>query len=271
MIELVIAAIVALFTGMISAILGIGGGVVLVPLFNLVVGLPIKKAIGTTKFLILFTSTSSAIAHYKYRRIDWKTGLLLETAAIPGTILGVNLVQILDPKALKIILSIALIAASINMMRKRKGGGTKIMTEGIWPRKIVTRDGMTFSYAFTPARLTIGLAMGFIAGLVAGVTGLGGGIVKVPLLNLILGIPIHVSTATSSFMIMLTSPSAAIVHAQLGHIDYIKGVIAIPGILIGTQVGGRIVGRMKAKTLKKTFAVILLIIAVKMVYDALQL
>ena len=271
MFEAAVTALIALITGIVSSMLGIGGGIILVPTFNLLIGLPIRRAIGTTKFLILFTSTSSALAHYRYRRIDWKTGLLLELTAIPGSILGVNLVQILDPKVLKIILAIALVMASINMMRGRKGREVKMRINGIWPRRIVTCDGMNFNYAFSPARLAVGLIFGFIAGLIAGVTGLGGGIVKVPLLNLILEIPIHVATATSSFMIMLTSPPTALIHAQLGHIDYIKGFVAIPGILIGTQIGGKVVGRVKARELRRMFAFLLLFVAIRMIYDAIKM
>ncbi|RLE51456.1 MAG: hypothetical protein DRJ26_02885 [Candidatus Methanomethylicota archaeon] len=267
--ELATAGVIALFTGLISSMLGIGGGVILVPTFNLIVGLPIKRAIGTTKFLILFTSTSSALAHYRYRRIDWKIGLILESTTIPGSILGAYLVQILQPAILKLILGVILIITSINMAtRKRAKNDYKSKREGILKRRIETKDGKVYEYAFSAKRIITAIILSFIAGIVAGVTGLGGGVVKVPVMNLILDMPIHISTATSSFMIMLTTPPTVAVHAILNHIDYLKAIIAIPGLIIGSQIGGKIVGRVKSITLRRMFAIVVLISAVKMIYDA---
>ena len=218
MLELMTTGVIALFTGLISSMLGIGGGVILVPTFNLIVGLPIRKAIGTTKFLILFTSTSSALAHFRFKRIDWKIGLILEAMAIPGSIIGVQLVQILQPAVLKLILGSILIIASINMARKKRGKSShKTRKEGILKTKMITKDGKTYEYAFSVSRIITGLLLSFIAGLVAGITGLGGGVVNVPLMNLVLDMPIHISTATSSFMIMLTTPPTAAVHATVSY------------------------------------------------------
>lgn len=268
-IEIIIVGATSILTGIISVMLGIGGGIILVPLFNILIGLPIKIAIGTTKFLILFNSTSSAIAQYRYKRIDWKIGILLQMTIIPGAILGANLVQILDPKTLKTILAIALIITSINMMRKRKKSKNETMKDGIWRRKILTKDEVKFEYSFTLNRLVTGIAVGFTSGLIAGITGLGGGIINVPLMNLILKMPIHISTATSSLIIMICATPTVIVHTTLGHIDYIKGIIAIPGLIIGGQLGGRVVGKIKAEALKTMFAIAVLIVAIKMIYDAL--
>lgn len=269
-IELIIVGVTTILTGIISVMLGIGGGIILVPLFNILIGLPIKMAIGTTKFLILFNSASSAIAQYRYGRIDWKIGVLLQMTIVPGAILGANLVQILDPETLKTILAIALIITSLNMMRNKGKGKDETIKNGIWPRKITTKDGLLYEYSFTPERIILGIATGFTSGLIAGITGLGGGIVNVPLMNIILKMPIHISTATSSLIIMICAIPTVIVHTTLGHIDYIKGLIAIPGLIIGGQVGGKIVGKIKAQTLKTIFAIAVLIVAIKMIYDTLM-
>jgi len=137
-------------------------------------------------------------------------------------------------------------------------------------RKILTKDGKIFEYSFTLNRLIAGVALGFTSGLIAGITGLGGGIVNVPLTNLVLKMPIHISTATSSFMIMVCAIPTVMVHSTLGHIDYIKGIIAVPGLIIGGQLGGKIVGGIKAESLKTMFAIAVLIVAIKMIYDTLM-
>ena len=119
----------------------------------------------------------------------------------------------------------------------------------------------------TIKQLIAALIMSFIAGLIAGISGLGGGIVKVPVLNLILNIPIHVATSTSAFMILLTTPPTAIVHIINNQVNWIISLIAAPGLIIGAQVGARIVGDIKPKNLRRIFAIALITLSLKMIYD----
>ncbi|MCS7374619.1 MAG: sulfite exporter TauE/SafE family protein [archaeon GB-1845-036] len=266
---IITTAVISIITGVLSAMLGIGGGAIIVPTFSMILGLPIQITIGTSKFIMLFTSASSAIGHFRYKRIDWKTGVLLEVATIPGSILGAQLITVIDPHILKMIVGLVLTAAGFNMIkgRKERAKSKNVEKESGWRRTILTKDGKVYSYTLTIKQLIVALIMSFIAGLIAGISGLGGGIVKVPVLNLILNIPIHVATSTSAFMILLTTPPTAIVHIINNQVNWIISLIAAPGLIIGAQVGARIVGDIKPKNLRRIFAIALITLSLKMIYD----
>jgi len=266
---IITTAVISIITGVLSAMLGIGGGAIIVPTFSMILGLPIQITIGTSKFIMLFTSTSSAIGHFRYKRIDWKTGALLEVATIPGSILGAQLITVIDPHILKMIVGLVLTAAGFNMIkgRKERAKSKNVEKESGWRRTILTKNGKVYSYTLTIKQLIAALIMSFIAGIIAGISGLGGGIVKVPVLNLILNIPIHVATSTSAFMILLTTPPTAIVHIINNQVNWIISLIAAPGLIIGAQVGARIVGDIKPKNLRRIFAIALITLSLKMIYD----
>ena len=268
--QTILTIIIAFVAGILSATLGIGGGAITVPAFSMIAALPIKIAIGTSKFIMLFTTASGAIGHIRYKRVDWKTGLILEIMTIPGSMLGVKLVSILYSPLLKIIVGGILIVAGLNILLKRKKHreeNEKKREGNEWEKIVETKDGKRYRYMINTKKILTALTISFLGGLAAGISGLGGGIVNVPVLTVIMNMPIHLATATSCFMIFLTAPPTSILHLFYGQVDMLNGLIAIPSVIIGAQIGTKIVGNIKPKNLRKIFAATLIIISFKMIYD----
>ena len=271
--------LLGLITGIIASVAGIGGGVLFVPIFNLLLGIDIKKSIGTSLFTIFFLSLSSGSSYLRKHVVDVRTGLTFELASTPGAIVGAYLTTVLPAVILKLIFSFVLIYSGFKMFRKkdrRQDLGSSIIygeshftnhfTRFNIKRRIITKDGITYEYTYN---LLFGIILSFFAGLASGMLGIGGGTIKVPAMNLVLGIPIHVAVATSSFMIIFTTLSGIFAHIFLGNILYEIAVFTIIGAIIGAQIGPRISTRIEKNVLRKIVGIILIIAALRMLFSVL--
>ena len=273
--------LLGIVTGIIASVAGIGGGVLFVPIFNLLLGIDIKKSIGTSLFTIFFLSLSSGTSYLRKRVVDVKTGLIFELASIPGALVGAYLTTILPAVYLKVIFSLVLIYSGIKMFRKKDRSQspdwsiiygephfTNHFTRFNVKRRIITKDGITYEYTYN---LLFGVLLSFFAGVASGMLGIGGGTIKVPAMNLVLGIPIHVAVATSSFMIIFTTLSGISAHIFLGNVLFEIAVFTIIGAIIGAQIGPRIATKIKKEALRKIVGVILIIAALTVSYTHLTL
>ncbi|MFB0561641.1 MAG: sulfite exporter TauE/SafE family protein [Candidatus Lokiarchaeia archaeon] len=270
---------VTVFTGIIAAMLGVGGGFLNVPIINYIANEPINVAIGTSLFIIVFTSFSATIGYARKRVIDFKLGLVLETASIPGAFLGAYLTGWISEIILKAIFGVALILIGINMIfRNRRQNPSdsqkalkkekKSIKSGIlnWKRVINVVDGESYEYYIN---VPLGLAFAFVAGVVSGLLGIGGGLVKVPLLNVALGVPMIITVATSMFMIIFTTLTGAFEHSMLGQVNWMIGGIMIIGAIIGAQIGCRVALKISPDLLRKIFGAGAIVLAIQMIYTAL--
>jgi uncharacterized membrane protein YfcA len=270
---------VTVFTGIIAAMLGVGGGFLNVPIINYIANEPIDIAIGTSLFIIVFTSFSATIGYARKRVIDFKLGLVLETASIPGAFLGAYLTGWISESILKAIFGVALIIIGISMtFRNRRQipcDSQKVLKEekksiksGIlnWKRVINIVDGESYEYYIN---VPLGLAFAFVAGVASGLLGIGGGIVKVPLLNVALGVPMIITVATSMFMIIFTSLTGTFEHSMLGQVNWMIGGVMIIGAIIGAQIGCRLALKISPGLLRKIFGAGAVVLAIQMIYEAL--
>ncbi|MEM2134923.1 MAG: sulfite exporter TauE/SafE family protein [Candidatus Jordarchaeaceae archaeon] len=269
---------VTVFTGIIAAMLGVGGGFLNVPIINYLANETINVAIGTSLFVIMFTSFSATLGYGVKRVIDFKLGLALVTTSIPGAFLGAFLTGLVREGILQLIFGIVLTIIGINMILKKQNQNPFVYQETlkeerksiksvlIWKRKIKMGNGETYEYSIN---LPLGLAFSFLAGLSSGLLGIGGGIVQVPVMNIILGVPMVVTVATSMFMIIFTSAFATFEHAMLGQVDWPVGIVMIIGAIIGAQIGCRITLKLNPQLLRKIFGSAMILIAIKMIYEAL--
>lgn len=240
---------VGVFIGILAALFGLGGGFLIVPTLN-ILGLEIHHAIGTSSAAIVFTSLSSAIAYSKQKRIHYRAGILLAVPAIFGAYIGAWLTSFLNPTQLKVIFGAVLILVAMRIFRGRAREPEETKLEEV-----------KFNYRAIP----IG---GFFAGIASGLLGIGGGIINVPFL-VYLGLPIHYAVATSSFAIFFTAMSGATKHYLMGNVELQWLVILVPGLMVGAQLGARIAKKTKASNLKRAFAVVLALLALRMILKGL--
>lgn len=265
MLGFVILPLIAFFIGIVAAMAGIGGGVFMVPILTLLFGFEPAHASGTSIAVIVFTSLSSVFRYSKQRRIDYLLGLLLASTTIPGAFIGSYLTKLIEKRTLGLIFAFFLMFVAFRSLMKGKTVERRTVlgrAKGGLERRIVDNYNETFVYSvnvwLTPI---LGLAGGFFSGLL----GIGGGAVLVPAMNLALGVPMHITVATSMFIMVFTSISGALTHLWLQHVhlDYVA-LLAV-GVIFGAQVGAYYARKVSGGNLKKLFGVILLIASVRMI------
>jgi len=230
-----------------GALLGIGGGVIVVPFLVLALDLPIRIAIGTSFIAVLATSLSSTSSYLDTGMCEIETGITLEAATVPGAALGAYMAGIVNQKGLQFAFSIILFYVSLSMLFKER----KV------PENIENGEGRCTQ------RTGIACVASFFAGIISGSLGVGGGIVKVPVLYRIIGFPLKKAIATSSYMIGITVATGAIVFALRGDMDPFAASLLVAGIFLGAKGGTKIVPIIPEKGLRFAFALLLFYFGVK--------
>ncbi|MBI3005891.1 MAG: sulfite exporter TauE/SafE family protein [Ignavibacteriales bacterium] len=193
-------------TGTVGAMLGLGGGVFLVPFLVLVFGLPMHQAIATSLVAVIATSSAGAAMNIERQTVNLRFGMLLEVATVAGAILGGLTANYMSGDVLKKIFSVVMLVVAVFMIRRarQKNGENHISEDGVLPGSFLdeaTRQTVTYTVKRIPAVMVVSL----LAGNLSGLLGVGGGFFKVPAMHILSGIPIKAAAATSNFMIGVTA------------------------------------------------------------------
>jgi hypothetical protein len=244
--ELVYLIVTGFLAGIVGSLLGLGGGIIMVPALTLIFGMPMTEAVGTSLMGIVAVSTAATIDFLKSGRADLELGLTLETLTALGALSGGLLAAVIATRSLYILFGIVCLYAAFNMIRPRN--------------RLSESEKSTY-----PGNKGIGLGLSFAAGNISGLLGVGGGVMKVPLLNLVMGVPLKIATATSSYMIGITAATAAIIYLVRGDVDLYKAAVIILGIFFGSRLGALFSYRINVLALRLLFVTILLYAAYKMI------
>jgi hypothetical protein len=248
---------VALFASAFGAMVGLGGGFILVPVLRLAFGLAPAEAAGTSLILIVASGASGAFAYLMQRRVHLKIGFLIAAGGLPGGIIGAILSLHITPRLFDWILALLLIAVAADMAwnaEKRMRG--RPQHEHVHEIK-----GMSYRAA---------LLLGFVIGIFSSLFGIGGGVVLVPTLLYFSELPIHAVSATSQFGILLTSPVGLAAHAIQRDIDLHDVVPLVAGGLLGGPIGARLSLRLKSPQLLLVVAFALLAVAGSLIWRHLR-
>ena len=260
----------ALLIGIVSAMTGIGGGSLMVPLMVLLLDIPAHEAVGTSLTTIILTAISSSLAYSRQRRIDYKVAALMTIGTVPGSVVGAYITKYISPGGLIGLFGGFLLIVAIRMIYSGARGGRaprrRPVRAGSWHRKIVDSSGEVFEYN---ANARLGAPLATSGGLVSGFLGVGGGVLMVPILTLVVGLPIHLAVAASMFIMIFTSSFGATTHILLGNVLPLYVVLLGIGITIGAQVGARIAKRIRPTFLKMTFGFVVAFAGLRMVLKAI--
>jgi hypothetical protein len=255
-------------TGLIGALLGLGGGVFLVPLLTLTLGFPIRTAIAASLISVIATASASSTINLERGLVNMRLGMALEVATTIGGLAGGLTAAILTPRELFLTFGGTLAVMGV-VMASRSGRRNVIDDTGAEPGRLGGRlkEGDK-TYVYHVRRLPLGLGASLVAGAISGLLGVGGGIIKVPVLNAFCGIPIRVAAATSAFMIGVTGAASAFLYFGRGDVALpLTAAVAI-GALPGSLVGARLSHRVQARSLKLLMAVVLLVVGLRMALEA---
>ena len=256
-------------TGLVGAMLGLGGGVFLVPLLTLALGVPIRAAVAASLISVIATASASSTVHLEKGLVNMRLGLALEVATTLGGLAGGLAASLLTTRQLFLLFGATLGVMGV-VMAMRSGRRNVIADLSVDPGRLGGRllEGET-SYVYRVRRLPVAYASSLLAGAISGLLGLGGGIVKVPILNTFCGVPIRVASSTSAFMIGVTAAASAFVYYGRGDMNLpLTAAIAL-GALPGSLLGARLSHRVETRWLKIFMAVILLAVGGQMAWKAL--
>lgn len=244
-------------------ILGQGGGVLYTPV-QVALGIDFHTAATTSLFLIMVTSLSSSLVFRKAKRIDWPLALVLESFTATGGLVGGLVSGRLSGGFLSVLFAAIVAIAGFFMVVKfrppeRPTGGKSSFTS--WTR---TLGDQTYR-----VNLAVALPISFAAGVASGLVGVGGGILKVPMMVLLFGVPMEIAIGSSAFMIGMTAAGGFAGHVISGHWDWRTSLVLAIAVFAGGQIGARISVRIDRGKLKKGFGIFLLVIASYMVVRAL--
>ena len=249
--------------GLVGTLLGLGGGVFLVPFLVLVVGMPFQAAAAISLTTVIATSSAVSAATAGRQLINLRLGMLLEVATAAGGLLGGVTAQMLAPGTLRRLFAVvAIVVAVVTLSRLRRSNvltGEDRDPGPLGGHYLDERLGRTVTYRFK--RMPVALAAPFVAGNVSSLLGVGGGFIKVPVLNAWCGVPMRAAAATSAFMIGVTATAGTVIY--YGHGVLVPGLAAaaVLGVQIGSYLGIRIAIRMDGKWLRLLLAVVLFAVA----------
>jgi uncharacterized membrane protein YfcA len=261
----------SLAAGLLGALTGLGGGVVLVPFLTLVFHVDIRYAIGASLISVIATSSGAAAAYVREGFSSVRIGMFLEVATTIGAVFGAFLATRVPTRALAIIFGVVLLySAWLSWQQSRRPcieqpkvnpWSDKLRLSGSYP------DGPGSTCSYTVDRIPAGFATMFGAGTLSGLLGIGSGAVKVLAMDRVMRIPFKVSTTTSNFMIGVTAAASAGIYLQRGYIDPGLAFPVMLGVLAGSLLGARFLVRARISLLRGIFTFVILALGVEMIVN----
>ena len=258
--------------GVFGSLLGLGGGILIVPLLTLAFGLDLREAVGVSLVSVIMTSSAAAGVYLERHVADLRLGMRLELFTAIGALLGGSIAFLLDERLLAFLFAALLLYVAFTMARSARAVAKE-------PAEPASTDDETATEtrhqaASTPVNADVppyevrNLRLGQVgatgAGIASALLGVGGGIVKVPLMHLTMGVPLRVATATSNLMVGITAAASSVIYLLHGEIDpYVAGPTAI-GVFLGASLGSRMAHRIDLRILRWLFVAVLLYTAVQM-------
>lgn len=268
MLSLVTLLAVSLLAGYGGALLGLGGGILIVPVLTLGFGVPIRVAIAASLVSVVATSAGASAAFVREGFTNIRVAITLEVATVLGSLIGSMVTGLISPRAVQLVFAVALGASALASLRIRHDEDAAV-TPDAWS----TRLGLAGTYPnpkgvripYQVTRVPLGLSLMFVAGATSGLLGIGAGALKVAAMDLGMRLPLKVSSATSNFMIGVTAAAGALVYLVRGDVSaVVAGPVAF-GVASGAIAGGRALVKADTRRIRKIFVVVLIVISMEMI------
>jgi uncharacterized membrane protein YfcA len=269
-----------LAAGFLGAMLGIGGGAIIVPVLTLFLGVPIHNAIAVSLISIVTNACTATGIYIRNHMTNLKLGVLLGIALVPGAVLGGLLASIMTATALSVIFSLILVYVAFRLFPRKQKAEIATSRDGIKEKDHAQHSWLDGHY-YDPAtdqevnyqvhRPVVGMASGLFAGIISTLIGIGGGIINVPVMIMLMKVPFKAAIATSSFLLAITTMTGSLFYSFNG---YIQPDIAAPLIIstyIGSRAGAAFSRRSQNAVLSGIFAAFALCMAVLMVLRAFNI
>ena len=274
--DVLVILLVSIVAGFVGALFGLGGGVLIIPFLTLVEGVPVPLAVGASIVSVVATSSASAATYVQDRLTNLRLGMFLEIGTVAGAITGAFVAAFLPPSALFVLFGLMLLYATIIMIRAR---GIDFPAN-VRPDRVSRILALGSQYEdhslnrvvkYEVTRTPLSVFVGYLAGIVSGLLGVGGGVINVPTMNLLSKVPIKVASATSNFMIGVTAAASASVYLLRGDVHPLLAAPLIIGVSGGALLGTRVLKVTPPTRVKVAFGILLAVISLLMILKGINL
>lgn len=271
--EYFLLAIIALASGILGSLVGLGGGVILIPA-TLFVGINLgyfpeitpQTVVGLSVVMMIFIGLSSTLSYMKNKQVDFKSGFIFFIGSIPGTMLGAWLNKGLDLPSFNLYFGLFLVLLSILLFVRDKLKPIYWFVNHGRKTTFTDKEGKDFVYGYP---IWFAVIFTFIVGMVSGLFGIGGGSLLVPAMVLLFLFPPHVAVATSMFNVFLSSIVNSASHIYLGNVPWIYTIPVIIGAYIGAKIGAGLNKKLQSKTIVFALQIVMLLIGIRSIIDGL--
>jgi uncharacterized membrane protein YfcA len=259
---------ICIAAGLIGALAGVGGGILVIPALTFGFGVDIHLAVGASIVSVIATSSGAAAAYVRDRMTDMRIGMFLELATTTGAVCGALLAAVVSPAFLYVLLGLVLLGSAA-MQVSRMGEETppndhpsplaaRLRLESSYPDRRLGRE-----VPYSARRIPLGFAMMWIAGVVSGLLGIGSGVLKVIAMDGAMRLPMKVSSATSNFMIGVTAAASAGIYLGRGDVDPQVAAPVALGVLTGALIGARLLQRISNRSVRLIFLPVLVVVGLE--------
>jgi uncharacterized membrane protein YfcA len=261
----------AFLAGLLGALTGLGGGVVIVPLLTLVFGIDFRYAVGASLVSVIATSSGAAVAYVREGFTNVRLGMLLEVATTVGALVGAGLAGWITPSALAVVFGLVLLGSAWFSAQPRPEHvvetpdplATRLHLDGTYP-------SLQGEKHYHVQRVPLGFGIMAGAGALSGMLGIGSGALKVLAMDQAMCLPFKVSTTTSNFMIGVTAAASAGIYLARGYVDPGLAMPVVLGVLAGATLGARLLTTTRSAMLRMIFAVVVAVLGVEMIINGLH-
>lgn len=270
-----VAFVVSVGAGGFGSLVGIGGGLIIVPVLSIGLGYDVKTAIAASLIGVIATSLSASPRYIRTGIADRRLGLLLLVAAALGGLTGGLTAGLLDGRVLALLFGLLLAGVALHMLRQIRNpstpppvdddeGGGGFISSYVEPTsaEVVT---------YQARRIGPGATVSFVAGNISGLLGVGGGVINVPTMNVLMHVPIRVATTTSTYMLAATATASAVVYLASGQLEPLLAAPVALGVIFGARIGARFSMHVSQEGLRLAFVAVAAIFAIGMFGQFLEL
>ena len=260
--------LVCIGAGVIGALAGVGGGIIVVPTLTILFGVDVRLAIGASIVSVIATSSGAAAAFVRDRMTDMRVGMFLELATTSGAVVGALLAALVAPSLLLVLLGLVLLLSAAQQVLRLgeelppdvepSGAAIRLRLSGSYPDAQLGRE-----VQYAARRVPLGFVLMGLAGLVSGLLGIGSGALKVLAMDGAMRLPMKVSSATSNFMIGVTAAASAGIYLGRGDVDPTIAVPVALGVLAGATIGARLLPRLSNRRVRLIFLPVLVAIGLE--------
>lgn len=265
-------AVGAFGAGLLGALTGLGGGLVVVPMLTIVFHVDLRYAIGASLISVIATSSGASAAYVREGYTNVRVGIFLEVATTVGALLGAVIAAFIPTSALAVLFGLVLLYTAYRSFQ-----GHEEHPIDLAPDPLAVRLRLNSTYptaagmqAYSVHRVKAGFGLMFGAGILSALLGIGSGVVKVLAMDRTMKLPFKVSTTTSNFMIGVTAAASAGVYLHRGYIEPVLAFPVMLGVLAGALLGARILATANTMWLRKLFTAVVIVLALEMLYKGIR-